>query len=228
MKNIFLLFAMLVLGAGLYAQGNVGINDPTPDPLAILDMESTTQGVLIPRMSEAERLAIPATVAQNGLLVYQLDNNAGFWYFDGTLWAKMGEASGRIVFFNMVSNYGTDPADAITFLGPTTTVTIAAPNQKVLVIANRAFGSTSAGGASGLDIAVGYRQVGSAVEPASVGAWIYGFRVAQNTRICIGISGIINDLPVGDYDVGMCGTGNAGYANWNYNEYGYVTAIVFE
>ncbi len=57
MKNILLLFVLLAFSAGLSAQGNIGINDQNPDPLAILDIESTTKGVLIPRMTEADRNA---------------------------------------------------------------------------------------------------------------------------------------------------------------------------
>ena len=228
MKNMLLLFALLACSGSLFAQGNIGINDPNPDPLAILDIESTTKGVLIPRMTEAQRSAIAVTATQNGLLVYQTDGNSGFWYFNGTSWGKLGETGGRIVDFAWTSGFGTDPADATTFLGPTTVITISAPGQKVLVTANRAFGSTSVGGAFDLDIAIGYRVTGAATEPLTIGGWILGLRVAQNTRNSSGISGIIEGLAPGDYEVGMAGSGNAGFANWNYNEYGYVTALVID
>jgi hypothetical protein len=42
----------------------------------------------------------------------------------------------------------------------------------------------------------------------------------------VSISGIITGLPAGTYIVGMAGRA-AAPANWNNNEWGYVTALVF-
>ena len=90
MKNVFaflLLFALLLLARAGRAQ-SVGIGTPTPSPKAVLDLTSTTQGLLIPRLTAAQRGAI-ATPPQ-GLMVYQTDGTAGggagtgFWYFAGT------------------------------------------------------------------------------------------------------------------------------------------------
>ena len=74
----------IILCAGIFtahAQNNVGINTNTPDASAALDISSTTQGVLVPRMTKAQRdiIATPAT----GLLVYQTDNTPGFYFFNG-------------------------------------------------------------------------------------------------------------------------------------------------
>lgn len=65
-----------------YAQNNVGINTTTPDASAALDVNSTSQGVLVPRMTLAQRDAInsPAT----GLIIYQTDNTPGFYFNAGT------------------------------------------------------------------------------------------------------------------------------------------------
>ena len=51
---------------------------------ALLDVSSSQKGILIPRMTMVQRDAIvsPAT----GLMIYQTDNNAGYWYFDGVIW----------------------------------------------------------------------------------------------------------------------------------------------
>jgi microcystin-dependent protein len=80
---IFLCFAFLTK-----AQNNVGINTTTPDSSAALEVQSTTQGMLIPRMNTIQRLMIatPAT----GLLVYQIDGPAGFYFYDGTSWSLLG------------------------------------------------------------------------------------------------------------------------------------------
>ena len=69
------------------AQNNVGINTTTPAASAALDVTSTTQGMLVPRMNASQRglIASPAT----GLLVYQTDAPAGFYFFNGTAWTSL-------------------------------------------------------------------------------------------------------------------------------------------
>ncbi|KXK56556.1 MAG: hypothetical protein UZ07_CHB004001393, partial [Chlorobi bacterium OLB7] len=47
--------------------GHMGIGTLSPDPAAILDLTSTTAGLLVPRMTTAQRDAIPAP--PNGLLI---------------------------------------------------------------------------------------------------------------------------------------------------------------
>lgn len=57
-------------------------------PSAILDIKSSNMGVLIPRITKANRPASPAT----GLLVYQIDNTPGFYYYDGNGWRILGSS----------------------------------------------------------------------------------------------------------------------------------------
>jgi hypothetical protein len=63
------------------ASGSVGIGTTRPDASAIFQVRSTTMGVILPRHTKAQRLAImnPAT----GLLVYQYDSVKGFYVYDG-------------------------------------------------------------------------------------------------------------------------------------------------
>ena len=70
----------------------VGIGTAAPDASAALDITSAAKGFLMPRMSSAQRVAIasPAT----GLLVYQTDPTAGFYYYDGSGWVKLSTAGG--------------------------------------------------------------------------------------------------------------------------------------
>ena len=81
MKNIFLLLPVLFSVVYGYAQ-NVGIGTANPNASAMLDVTSTTKGVLVPRMTQAQRNAItnPAT----GLLIFQSDGTKGFYYNNGT------------------------------------------------------------------------------------------------------------------------------------------------
>jgi len=83
MKNIFTLLAAVLLTATTFAQ--VGIGTSTPDASAALDLTSTTGGLLLPRMTNAQCQAISTPVA--GLMVYVTDLNGGsFMFYDGNSW----------------------------------------------------------------------------------------------------------------------------------------------
>jgi hypothetical protein len=84
----------------LQADGNVGIGISTPAASAKLDITSTTQGFLPPRMTTAQRNAIvtPAT----GLIVY--DNTLlSLYQFNGTAWVAVGAGGGSTKSINSVS-----------------------------------------------------------------------------------------------------------------------------
>jgi hypothetical protein len=94
MKHIFsTLFALCLCSSVAFAQGGISVNTTgtTPDPSAMFDVQSTTKGILIPRMTQTQRNAIasPAT----GLMVYQTDATAGFYYYNGTAWTSIGAGS---------------------------------------------------------------------------------------------------------------------------------------
>ena len=76
------MFAMVSFG-----QNNVGIGTTTPDPSAVLEMESTDQGVLVPRMTSAQRLAIIAPV--DALLVYDTDVACFYYFVTATGWQNL-------------------------------------------------------------------------------------------------------------------------------------------
>ena len=57
----------------------------TPDASAALDITSTTGGLLVPRMTETQRDAISSPAA-TGLMIYQTDGTAGFYYYNGSSW----------------------------------------------------------------------------------------------------------------------------------------------
>ena len=83
---------------------------------AILDISSSNSGLLIPRMTETERdlIATPST----SLLIYQTNNDSGFYFYDGTGWTPFltsgaGDNSGWTTRGNAGTTVGTH------FLGTT-------------------------------------------------------------------------------------------------------------
>ncbi len=78
----FLLLTLPLFLTLAWGQNNVGIGTTTPDASSVLELESTNQGVLVPRMSTALRLAIAAPA--NGLLVYDTDVDCFFYYIAAT------------------------------------------------------------------------------------------------------------------------------------------------
>ena len=70
MKHFFTLSAALLFTVTTYAQ--VGIGTATPDVSTVLDVQSTTKGFLLPRMTETERDKYSFTRNWFGGLVYQL------------------------------------------------------------------------------------------------------------------------------------------------------------
>ena len=86
MKHFFTLLAAVLLTATTYAQ--VGIGTTTPDASSALDITSTTKGLLIPRMTNAQRQAISNPAA--GLQVFVTDLDGGrFMFYDGTEWGTI-------------------------------------------------------------------------------------------------------------------------------------------
>jgi hypothetical protein len=89
---ILFFISSCLIGTTAKGQGqSINTNGALASPSAILDVTSTSQGVLIPRMTTAQRNAIssPAT----GLMIFQTDSTAGFYYYNGTAWSAVGGGS---------------------------------------------------------------------------------------------------------------------------------------
>jgi hypothetical protein len=86
MKRLLLTLIVSVLLSTAYSQ-NVGIGTNTPHPSAALDITDSTKGVLIPRMTMSQRLAIQNPT--EGLIVYQMDPPSGFCYFTNSTWTYL-------------------------------------------------------------------------------------------------------------------------------------------
>jgi len=82
MKRLLLLF-LIFCSLFSYSQ-NVGIGTTTPHASAALEVKDSTRGILIPRMTMAQRNAIQNPA--EGLMVYQTDSTFGFWYWGRGIW----------------------------------------------------------------------------------------------------------------------------------------------
>jgi len=79
MRHSFSFLLLILSSIHIFGQQNVAINNDgsDPHPLAILDVKSTSKGVLLPRMSTAQRLAIGN--APEGLMIYDTDAKSIFF-----------------------------------------------------------------------------------------------------------------------------------------------------
>lgn len=113
MKTYTITLYLLLTSISIFSQ--VGINTTTPDASSMLDITSNSKGVLIPRMTQTQRLAIasPAT----GLLIYQTDNTPGFYYYDGSLWQLISNALNTITKIDDLSDAQKETVNNNMFLG---------------------------------------------------------------------------------------------------------------
>lgn len=88
----FYTFLLFLCTLSAYAQ--VGIGTGSPDPSAQLEINSTDKGLLIPRVTQANRPGSPGKVqATPGLVIYQTDGDPGFYAFDNGNWGKLKRLS---------------------------------------------------------------------------------------------------------------------------------------
>ena len=119
MKKIYLLCLLIMqTGAGCLMAQNVGINanGDSPDTKAMLDISSTSSGLLIPRMTTAQRDAI--TSPPVGLQVYNLTTNT-MDIFRGVNWEATGFMSptSSVVNVNSLADLPAPSNGVITLVG---------------------------------------------------------------------------------------------------------------
>ena len=125
-RTIFAAATSFMISQSLVAQpspvgtgdGRMGLGTPTPDRSAILDLTSSTTGFLMPRMTTAQRDAIPSPAP--GLAIFNTDENE-FQFNGGTgipSWVPILDSSNAgSIAWGLMGNAGLNPA--INFLGTT-------------------------------------------------------------------------------------------------------------
>ena len=103
MRFLFFL-TLLVISTVSIAQNNVGIGTTTPDASAVLELSANDKGVLIPRLTTAQRTTIVSPA--NGLMVFDTDLDCFHYYSTGTTaWVNLCTVNG--------GGGGADGADGI-------------------------------------------------------------------------------------------------------------------
>ncbi len=115
MKRLLAVFSLLICFATApRAQVNVGMGTNTPLASALLDLTSTSQGFLMPRMTTTQRNAI--TLPKTGLFVFD-KTVVDFYYYTGTQWLPiLSNYSG----WNTTGNSGT--VSSTNFVGTTDSI----------------------------------------------------------------------------------------------------------
>ena len=89
---------------------SVGVGTAAPNAAAALDVASTSQGLLLPRLTAAQRAAIASP--PQGLFVFQTDGTPGLYYYVGTAWVNI--SNGLIP--DAAGNAGPSPAVQVSTL----------------------------------------------------------------------------------------------------------------
>jgi hypothetical protein len=85
LPQLLLVLLFIILQEKTIAQVGINASNAAPDPTAILDISSTTKGLLIPRMTSLERLTLGVI---EGLTVYDITTK-DYWYHNGTTWLNL-------------------------------------------------------------------------------------------------------------------------------------------
>ena len=157
MKNSIVSFVFMIVVGFTNAQVAINEDGSNPEPSAMLDINSLSKGILIPRMRLATRDAI--VNPEISLLIYQSDGLAGYYYFDGTAWTRLTETNTSANQLNELSDAVTD--DTSIFLGLGSGVNDDGSSNKNVALGIEALNSNTIGIGN---VATGYQTLFSNME----------------------------------------------------------------
>ena len=159
---------------------NIGINTTgaAPDASAMLDIVSSSKGLLIPRITlSATNVIAPVTGAATSMLVYNtatagtgdLAVYPGFYYWGGSEWLRLFNAGDITNDWSIDGNAGTDPT--LNYIGTSDNVDLVFRTFGTEKMRINTSGNIDIGGT--LDDARIYAEVGSSDLTTNHGAFIY-------------------------------------------------------
>jgi Chaperone of endosialidase len=179
-KQLLIIVLMLALSTGLYAQMGVNSTGAAPNPSAMLDVSSTTKGLLIPRMTTAQKNAIsPKPI---GLMVYDI-TIASLQHWDGFNWSGGEWATvGNDVFKNTFGKVGINTTNLLnTFQIGSPTSPAFSGNDIAISNANGGGMSFFQSGAASTGNSIWYSNSSFALMPAYAGTGNVGINLNNPT-----------------------------------------------
>lgn len=111
-QRLILLSGILLcatLSISVYAQVKIGSNPTVIAKSSILELESTSQGVLLPRLTDTA--AINALNPPDGTLIYLVGSNSGLYIRKGGFWSNVSSGAAKLGM-----NFQTNPDGTLTII----------------------------------------------------------------------------------------------------------------
>jgi hypothetical protein len=238
MKKVYLLISSLFISSALLAQEvkNVGIGTTVPDRSAVLDIQSSDKGLLIPRLTQEQMntIANPAT----GLLVFKNESaNSGFFYFNGEKWTPLTNGDANAIATMDVNGWSlTGNAVAVAGVKAAATVSsfIGTPNNIPIVfkVGETRVGRLSSssnlflGASAGQSDGSGSNNIGIGLNSLSqytTGNYNVGVGAATLRSLIDGVynfamgSNALRDVVSGQHNIGVGGNALRGLIDGNQN-----------
>jgi len=87
--KLFSHLILFIVAFNFSSSAQVGVGTTSPDASSMLDVQSTTKGMLVPRMDTSQRTGI--VTPADGLLVYDTDTDS-FWFYSGS-WTELSSGT---------------------------------------------------------------------------------------------------------------------------------------